>query len=246
MRYIKAPILEAVLEFRWAEDVHLDALKSALELPVLSDFETRKPRRLVKAALDVEEGQFSHESRQIGFDLTHRDGSERVFLELGKFVYIRPAPYSKWDDFSKRALELLEPTIRELGIKEFSRVGVRFVNRIDAPHRNVGGINTDDYITIKFDGPREDAGIIDEFQMRLVKPTRKDGIAYALVVGTVRSPLPGHVGIVLDIDVFTRKPVPSSGLELLDVLAEMRLEKNDIFESCITEASRDLFGGTEA
>lgn len=243
MRYKKAPILEAVLEFRWSESKSLDDLRKALTASVFEVFEEPKPRKLISASLDLANGDVSQQTREVGFDLARRDGTERIFLEEGKFVFIQSAPYDRWDYFSRRALDILEPTIHMLGVSEFTRVGVRFVNRIDAPLIGSGNFNTDDFITIKFDGPRPDVGVIDEFQMRVVKPTEKEGISYALIVATSPSPLPDFGGIVLDIDVFTRNPTPTSSRELIAILSTMRDEKNDIFEHCITDRSRELFGG---
>jgi uncharacterized protein (TIGR04255 family) len=244
VRYHKAPILEAVLEFRWSEAKSLQDLHNALSLPVFEAFEEPKPRRLMNAMFDVENGNVSQDVRQVGFDLALKDGTERVFLEENKFVFIQIAPYDRWEDFAARALELLVPTVGALGVSEFTRVGVRFVNRIDVPLSDVGNFNTDDYITLRFDGPRKDKGIIEEFQIRIVKPTEKEGVSYVLVAATSPSPLPGHGGIILDVDVFTQVSVPASGPNLANMLATMRGEKNDIFEKCITERARELFGGT--
>jgi uncharacterized protein (TIGR04255 family) len=243
VRYRKAPILEAVLEFRWSDAKLLEDLQNALKLQVFRAFEEPKPRRLINAMIDVENGNVSQDVHQVGFDVALKDGTERVFLEQNKFVFVQSAPYDRWDHFAARALELLVPTVDTLGVSDFDRVGARFVNRIDIPFSEVGNFNTDDYITLRFDGPRQDKGIIEEFQMRIVKPTEKEGISYTLVAATSPSPLAGHGGIVLDIDVFTQGSVPASGLTLASVLATMRDEKNDIFERCITDRARDLFGG---
>ena len=62
---------------------------------------------------------------------------------------------------------------------------------------------------------------------------------------TTGSPLPDHAAILLDIDVFTIHPVPTTGAELTRTLNEMRDEKNAIFEACLTDEARGLFGGTE-
>lgn len=242
MRYKKAPILEAVLEFRWAQSASLDDLNEVLTLEAFDSFEAPKPRVQIDAAVNVEANEFSHRQSQMGFEAALRDGSEIVFLEKQKFVFVQRAPYDRWEHFSARALSLLSATASSLKIDEFSRVGIRFVNRIDIPGPKV---DTDDYVTIKFDGPRHDRGIVEEFQMRVVKPTEKEGIHYALVLATTASPLPDHSAILLDIDVFTIRPLPAKGEELQRTLADMRTEKNDIFEECLTDKSRALFGGVE-
>lgn len=243
MRYKKAPILEAVLEFRWSSVKSLEELENALAQPAFGNFEAAKPRRSMSATFDIESGGVSQDIQQVGYDLALKDGTERVFLEESKFVFIQSAPYDRWDYFYRRSLELLGPIIQALDIGEFTRVGVRFVNRIDIPLSAAGNFNTDDYLTIKFDGPRQDLGIIEEFQMRVVKKTQNEGISYALVVATAAPPLPDYGSIVLDIDVFSLKPVPASGPSLDTILATMRAEKNDIFERCLTDQARDLFGG---
>lgn len=245
MRYRKAPILEAVLEFRWSSAKSLDELSSVLLQSEFKEFEEPTPRILVDAAFDVRAGSMSHEQKQLGFEAALRDGSEVVFLEEQKFVFVQRAPYDRWEHFSERALSLLWPTVSTLKVDEFSRVGLRFVNRIDIPDSGGGGVSTDDYVTIKFDGPRHDRGIIEEFQMRVVKPTERDGIHYALVLATTASPLPDHSAILLDIDVFTRTPIAAKVKDLIDTLGVMRSEKNDIFEECLTDRARGLFGGVE-
>lgn len=245
MRYVRAPILEAVLEFRWSSTRTLEELKAVLELAEFGEFEEPKARVQMGTAIDVRAGSISHEQKQIGYEVELRDGSEIVFLEESKFVFVQRAPYDRWEHFSGRAQSLLTPTVAGLKIEEFSRVGLRFVNRIDIPHRNGAPIDTDRYVTIKFSGPRHDRGIIEEFQMRVVKPTAKDGIHYALVVATTASPLPNHTAILLDIDVFTRLPTAAHGADLMRTLGEMRAEKNNIFEECLTNEARALFGGVE-
>ena len=242
MRYKKAPILEAVLEFRWSSSKSLGELEAVLSSPAFEDFEEPKPRVHIDAAVNVDEGAISHQQRQLGFEVALRNGAEIVFLEEQKFVFVQRAPYDRWEHFSQRALALLSPTVSALNVDEFSRVGLRFVNRIDIPKPS---INTDEYVTVSFDGPRHDRGVIEEFQMRVVKPTEKEGIHYALVLATTASPLPGHSGILLDLDVFTRRPVPASGKKLMRTLGEMRNEKNEIFEECLTDEARALFGGVE-
>lgn len=243
MRYKKAPILEAAIEFRWASAVPMDALASAARIPVFERFEEPKPRRLMSANFDLEAGGVTQEVTEVGFEMVLKDGSERVFLERDKFVYVQSAPYDQWDDFLGRAMAIMAPTIKSLELAEFSRVGVRFINRIDVPTDEDGKFATDDYITIKFDGPRQDKGIVEEFVLRVVKPTQKDNISYALVVASSPSPLPDHSGIVVDIDVFTQTPTSVVGPKLSTTLGELRVEKDEIFESCITEKARALFGG---
>ena len=245
LRYKKPPILEAVLEFRWSEPRPLEALVSVLRAQAFDEFEESNPRMQIDAAVSLDEPKLSHSTKQLGFEASLRDGSQIVFLEQQKFVFVQRAPYDRLVSFSADDMSALHEVTSQLAVDEFSRVGLRYVNRIDIPLGGNSKINTDDYVTIKFDGPRKDRGIIEEFQMRVVKPTEKEGIHYALVVATTASPLTDHSAILLDIDMFTRPPVPAARDQLDRVLKQMRTEKNEIFQECLTDKARDLFGGLD-
>lgn len=245
MRYRKAPILEAVMAFRWSSPKSLDELEAVLSLPAFAHFEKSKPRIHLDASFDFNADEISHEKRQLGYEAALRDGSEIVFLEEHQFVFVQRAPYDRWEYFCEQVCALLDVVVDALKVDEFERVGLRFVNRIDVPVSSGEAINTDDYVTVNFNGPREDRGIIEEFQMRVVKPTEKDGVHYALVLATTKAPMPGFASILLDIDVFTKIAIPARGEKLTKLLAEMRHEKNNIFEECLTDRARDLFGGVE-
>ena len=136
MRYKKAPILEAVLAFRWSSDKSLDKLNEVLSLPVFERFEEPKPRIHVDASIDVDQGQLSHQQKQLGFEVRLRDGSEIALLEQRQFVFIQRAPYDRWTYFSEQAASLIDPIVSVLGVEAFERVGLRFVNRIDIPTRD--------------------------------------------------------------------------------------------------------------
>ena len=245
MRYKKAPILEAVLDFRWSSESSIEELESVLALPFFAGFEEPKPRIQVDASINVDQGEVSHHREQLGFELALKDGAEMAMLEKKKFVFVQRAPYDRWEYFCEQATSLLGYVVEVLKVEAFERIGLRFVNRIDIPLTDGRPITTDDYVTVKFNGPLQDRGIIEEFQMRVVKPTDKDGIHYALVLATTPSPLPGLASILLDIDVFTKKAISSSGPELMGTLDEMRSLKNNIFEECLTDQARALFGGVE-
>lgn len=242
-RYEKAPIVEAVIEVRWETARTIEDIELLMTTSFRPEFGEPKQRRMVLAQLDLEGGSLSQEQTLIGYQMSKDDGSEIIILETGKFAFIQPAPYDRWEKFSARAVHFIELVSRSLQVSEYSRVGVRFANRIDVPKVEGESIETDDFVRIKFDGPRHDIGRVDEFQMRIVKPTEKPGISYALYVATVPSPLAGMESIAVDIDVFSSGELVKMGTEFSNMLNTMREEKNSIFESCLTEKSRMLFGG---
>jgi uncharacterized protein (TIGR04255 family) len=60
--------------------------------------------------------------------------------------------------------------------------------------------------------------------------------------GIVPPPLEGHLSIMLDIDVGRDHDLPQRDEGLLSLLQEFRIEKNRVFEACVTDRARELFG----
>lgn len=239
--------MEAALEVRWNEPYSLEQLSSFLESSAFSDFEDPKQRFQIEFGATIDGGQnpVTQKQKQVGLEAHLRDGSQIVILEENRFAFVQRAPYDHWEAFSSRAHSLIHVLSGAGNLERFQRVGLRFVNRIDVPDHAQKGVNTDDYVTVRFDGPLPDNGVIEEFQMRVVKPSVVDGLHYALVLATTPSPLEEHVSILLDIDVFTLPTHPVAVQELGMITGRMREVKNSIFEACITDASRRLFGGIE-
>jgi len=63
-----------------------------------------------------------------------------------------------------------------------------------------------------------------------------------LSTGRAESPLPGHTAILVDIDVFKVFPTAPNREVVFETLDLFRGKKNDVFESCITDKARELFG----
>jgi len=52
---------------------------------------------------------------------------------------------------------------------------------------------------------------------------------------------PGVVSVVLDNDIFRAEEVPTDEGEVWEFFDMLRERKNDVFEACITDKSRELF-----
>ena len=84
-------------------------------------------------------------------------------------------------------------------------------------------------------------GTLASFLMQLVMP-QPDAQATAIVTeAMLRPPRPDCVSVLLDIDVYRDTTVPNDEEEIWNYFERLRLLKNDLFESSITDRSRDLF-----
>jgi uncharacterized protein (TIGR04255 family) len=54
-------------------------------------------------------------------------------------------------------------------------------------------------------------------------------------------PVPGYLSFLLDLDVSRDSDTPQSDNEMFALLREIGVEKDSVFEACITEKARGLF-----
>jgi uncharacterized protein (TIGR04255 family) len=82
---------------------------------------------------------------------------------------------------------------------------------------------------------------LSNFWMQLQIP--HEDIRALLVLNMARIPPPrdGVASIVLDLDLFRTVDLPQSEDELWRYIEILRTRKNEIFEACITDATRELF-----
>lgn len=69
-----------------------------------------------------------------------------------------------------------------------------------------------------------------------------DIFSTAIINETIVEPSrPGIVSVVLDIDIFRTSALPTEDEQLWKFFDVLRTRKNDIFEACITDKTRELF-----
>jgi uncharacterized protein (TIGR04255 family) len=236
-RYRRPPITEAVIEFR---------LRDQLEHALLQKVAARSKRRF---AFDEEEYaqtiQFGTQNPPIvgqsvlGRRLSSDDRADVLLLRPTTLAVSRLAPYRGWEYLQERAQELWDD-LRHFAVKPIvNRLGVRFINRIDAPTAE-GKIPQ--LVNIFPSYPP-----VSEFppKQSFVQVTLKLDNELQVVINSLptESPVPAHVGWILDIDVSAEGNVPLRDDEIWALLGRMRTAKNRVFESLITQDARRLFEG---
>ena len=244
MLYRKPPITEAVIEFQFAGDCSpSNRKKIAHKLKPLYPID----EVLRSTIVEVGPGGVGPSVSEVGTKLSSWDCDEIVNL-FGRIANpaggeVRPAvfsasqlaPYCGWDAFLSRFGDNWAVAESILGHRKLSRIGVRFINRIDIP----GEI--DDVGRWVQAGPTLPARLPrpTAFTLHTVLPL--DEAQANILVATAPSPLPHHSAILLDIDVYTGGAIDDQPEARLEILQDFRVKKNHIFESCITDAARDLF-----
>jgi len=243
---LNAPIAEAVLELRCTRPDGL-ALDS---LAALHRAETaRYPHVHTLHAVEAEFHAKLDESTQnpvtstarqtpAGFVGISADRLQVFHARRDGFVFLRLSPYAGWADFSAEARRLWT-AYREIASRALiSRVAIRTINRLEflAPMA--------DPASFLRTMPLIGSGVgstISNFYMQVEVPQPEiEGVAI-ITEATVDPPSPQRIAFVLDIDLWRTADLPQDESSLWELLGRMRRKKDDIFEACMTDRTREGF-----
>ena len=128
---------------------------------------------------------------------------------------------------------------RVVGFKEISRIGVRYINRIDIP---ISGpiVEFEDYLHLYAKIP-DVLGPVGGYAAQAVLPLADIGCTLRLNSAVVPSPILDHMSILFDQDIAKEENPPQSDGDISELLGKIRVKKNEVFEACITDRARELF-----
>jgi uncharacterized protein (TIGR04255 family) len=176
---------------------------------------------------------------EMGHRRSSNDQTQIIILWPTTFVFSQLAPYPGWDDFFERFVRDWALWKKVVGYRKISRVGVRYINRIDIPimedvTRYEEFLNLYPQIPDEL-GPVFAYGIQAQFAYPEI-----DG-RITINSASAPSPLLGHVSFIFDQDISKEINVPQTENGLYELLNQIHVKKNAVFEACITDRARELF-----
>lgn len=240
MRYARPPITEAVIELRFSKPCEKSVVEKAGGY-LRSDYSYLDNENIVQFRFEPAAQKSDVAKTWAGVKLSSLDRTDNVFYRQTTFVCSRLAPYMGWDEFFDRTTRAWQIWRRAAGPTQLSRIGVRYVNRIDIPLSEQPLVRVEDYLNVVPKSPEDLGQALTGYTMQVVRPLGVDDCVLALNSGTVVSPLIGFVSLALDLDVFREANLPHRDEDLWDILNRIRGHKDRIFESCITDRARALF-----
>lgn len=238
MKYTRAPITEAVLELRYAQPLAQEVAEKAAEA-VAKDYFYNEIEQNINFSLEASAAKV--ETLWEGRKLSSLDRADAVFFRRSTFVCSRLAPYLGWDEFIPRAKKAWAACKKNAGSIEISRIGLRYVNRIDVPLREGETMNVEDYLNFL---PKSPHAFTEPMATFLVQTNRSMGVDdcnFMVLSTTIPSPLINTISLALDLDVSREANIPRREDELWSLIDRMRAHKNFVFESCVTDRARALF-----
>lgn len=237
--YARPPITEAVVEFRLFAPLENDLIRK-----IGQAFDAHYPRSEEIQEIEVQlgpAGALTRRSGFIGVKRTNFDANEIVTIKPESLNIAQLAPYPRWDVFIERVKRDWKIWRGKTDYRDLSRIGVRFINRIDIP-RHEGGEEfvPKDYLVAAPAIPQAFASV-KGYQMNVLVRSDELNSDITLNTGTVESPLLKHNSLLLDIDIGRVDELPKREDGIFSFLDAVRDEKNRLFEACLTDRARELF-----
>ncbi len=240
--YKSAPITEAVIEIRVQPAARVDtAAQQQLVETLKTDFPKQAPMQFLEMGIAQRPGQALQQrfsQSVIGVRLSKADDSRVLQIRGDGFAYSHMAPYTNWLTFRGEAKPLWERYRELCRNAKLTRCALRYINRIDIPELRV---EPKDYFRLypKIPDvlPQQDVlGMNFSLQM-----PQQDLLCMAKIGQVVGEPVkPGHISFILDVDIYRLQIEDWDDEAAWTFLDKLRIRKNEIFEACITDRTREL------
>ncbi len=238
--YNKAPIVEAVMDInvQFAEGVDISKLNALADK--LEGYPTKENIFIARAQVNINHAlsQTKHSSDQLGIRLISEDKKYVIQIKKTGFTFSRVNGYESWEIFQSKAKDLWELYFNNLNPIKITRIGLRYINRINIPALN---FNLEEYFETYPKVFSGNNGNLSGFFLQLQVPQPDDNIA--ILNQTITSPLePGYTSVLFDIDVLDRKHLDANNQEeLWNRFQLLRMQKNKLFDDSITNKTKELF-----
>ncbi len=241
--YSRAPITEAIIDLRIAArpEIELEVLRQ-LSVETQDQFPRIDPIFEATGKMQVRPGvsaTASAHQNQTGFRAISTDARNVCQRQLTGFTVSRLAPYESWEPFRDLARELWVEYRTAVGCDAVTRIAVRYVNRVDIPESPV---ELKQYFRTSPEISSDLPQFMEGFFMQIRLPQidiESTAILNQTIVPSLQSDC---TSVVLDIDLFRDQALPGDERGLWECFEVLHNRKNEIFEACITDAARELFG----
>jgi uncharacterized protein (TIGR04255 family) len=239
--YPNAPITEAVLDLRVAprSNVKVEELSKVIAGDEVA-YPTVEAMNAITGSMMVGPAASSTNTvtTHIGFVFRHKDGRYIHQARLDGFTFSELPKYSNWKELRDEAFKRwsqYRDIAKPAGV---IRAALRYVNRIDVPEPLT---DIQSYLRTFPHISDELPQMTDGYFMQIGIPFNKIEGRATITEAIIQPQKPGFVSIVLDIDVYREYQSPAPEDQVWSMLDQIRDIKNEIFEACLTNKTRELF-----
>lgn len=244
-KYKNPPIIEAACEFVFTNDTEWDSAIPGLIYAADAEAQKLFPNREQRSRNVIVRPPKSSSSEEPEI----KKKEYTVFLNQEKTMFIKVtergisvnqlSPYSTWDDFKKNIEYIFNIANKTIKFESLQRIGVRYVNLINIPEKSIDpqtyfglspslGENLPQK-TISFI-----TGVIFPFS------DNRDACRVQLLSSAPKDE--NTMSYTLDIDYSLIEPRSVTADQTLDWIENAHNEVGKLFEGCITDSLRKIFG----
>lgn len=240
LNYSRPPITEAIIQVIMNHEMALDDMgKVASQLRKVYPHQETINGVEIHINQQVAGGNVAVNSKSTGYKLNSDNQTDIVSISQNALAVARLAPYLGWDTLHKQFITAWKSWKKVAKTKPISRIGVRYINRIDIL-RGENGINLEDYLTFCPKTPDFGNFPITEYLIQVTQQTNESWFT-TITSRAIPSPLVNCMSLLLDIDVFRIKDIPLKDEDLWVVISEAHTIKNTVFQNCITQKTEEIF-----
>lgn len=240
MKYLNAPIREAVFDIRVDKleinDVH-DLLQ--MKAQITDDFHVNEIVHNFTGMLEFSPFK-PDETKTVnnlnGFIFISEDKTKQLQVRVDGLTFNVLKPYDNWDTHFDFFMKVWNIYNDKFNPNQINRIASRFINRIEIP---IPFNSFQDYFLNMPPIPKSLPQTITNFFMQIQVPC--GNLRSAIITQTIESLQEFSLPFILDIDVYQNSINNKSIENLVTNFNEIRITKNDIFENCITDKTRNLF-----
>jgi uncharacterized protein (TIGR04255 family) len=236
--YSKAPITEAIIDFRLSLPVEtsLDDLRDLLP-EIQADYLHQEEYSIWEQQIAVgESNSIPPTQKNLGYIYSTSDRKQVLIAATNGFTFSRLAPYDRWETFRDEAQRLWKIYRSNIEISAITRVGTRYVNRIDIP---LPITELKHFLRTLPEVPSDLSQELSGYFMQLQIPQEDIQATIVLNQAIIPSSNPNVISILLDIDVSKENNLFLEG-DFWEHLEVLHTKLDSVFESCITDAVREL------
>jgi uncharacterized protein (TIGR04255 family) len=244
--YVRAPITEAIIDFRvvLAEGFTTDKLAD-IHLQIKNDFPIIQPFHRKIGIFTVDPSgpdapiTVDTSTQHNGFWFKSRDNLRIFQATSDGFTFNRLAPYQSWEEFRSEAGNLWKIYKEVCTPICVTRAAIRYVNQINIPANEL--IELKDYLkTVPEISSNLAQKALQSFFMQLQIP--QQDLNCLLIINEAIAPQanPNFVTIILDLDLFREQIWNRDDEDIWQFLEQLHDRKNEVFEASITDRTREL------
>lgn len=238
--YSRASITEALIDIQvqLPQEIKLDILAQVYS-SIQTEYSKREEMFVLQGemtAAGASVGATASQS-QIGYMAFSNEQKQILQVRLNGFTFSRLAPYDCWETFRDEAKRLWSIYKSLTNPAAMTRLALRYINRLDIP---LPVSDLKNYLRtfpeVSSDLPQGLSG----YFMQLQIPQEQLETMLVLNQALVPPPAPNFISILLDLDLFLERDIPKDEIKLWEIVEQMHEQKNNAFEACITEQTREL------